>query len=482
MEKQTPNEELLFRWRLILGNEAEKEGLKINSLMNELSLEQLLNYTSEKNHQIGKKINQKIPNNREDEEQLTENLAQNKESKMKIERKSNKSIKMQKKEQETEIKNELPLYEKILSESEKQLDKSKKLINEIDKSLQFCYEGSNKKSLKQEGRKKRKEYKIKRRGGSEHSKLTVPVWLKHIKTLFPHDVCEILEVDLVKNRGIEELVNSPELLDKIEPSFEMAKIILQYKDIMSPEGKKTAKRLIHKVVEDIKDKIRTEVVTSITGSLQKNKYTPHKRYQNLDIKKTLRKNLKNWNPDLEKLIVDQMFFFAREKKRKPWHIITVIDESGSMMDSIIHSSIMASIFWEIPSIKSSLVIFDTQVVDLSSEVNDPVEVLMNVQLGGGTDIAKAMNYTKSLVIEPKRTIIVLITDFFEGGNKKVLLTTVKNILEGKTKIIGLASIGPDPNRFGFDRNMANEMRKLGVNVLSCTPQRLSELIGKIIET
>ncbi|MHA2294606.1 MAG: VWA domain-containing protein [Candidatus Hodarchaeales archaeon] len=151
-----------------------------------------------------------------------------------------------------------------------------------------------------------------------------------------------------------------------------------------------------------------------------------------------------------------------------------------MMDSVIYSAVLASIFWEIPSVNSSLVIFDTQVVDLTPQVKDPVETLMNVRLGGGTYIGKAMAYVKeNLIVNPSKTIVVLITDFYEGMNPNVLLTVTKNMIEGRTRVIGLAALGYDSSPC-YDHHLSNQMSKIGVDILACTPKHLSELIGRII--
>ncbi|MFQ5978621.1 MAG: VWA domain-containing protein [Candidatus Heimdallarchaeota archaeon] len=461
-----PGDELFLRWRLILGLEGEKKGFSLNDLLESQSSEALDEYLS------GTGMESLPPEETGRQDGRVPTATQGK-GKRRRKRKGKTRGSVGKAAAEAKL-------------------------TEIDELLQFCYEGGTQSSGASQpgdaspampvgnlmGWKRNERRGQKGTGGSEPPQMTVPVWLSKVKKLFPSESRELLEADLIKRRGIEELIETPELLEKVEPSLEMAKLVLSYKDIMSPEVKESAKRLIRKVVDDIKDLLRTDVVPAINGALRKDKHSPHKAFKNLDLPRTLRKNLQNWDEERRKIIVDRMFFHEREQKRKPWHIITVVDESGSMMDSVIYSAVLASIFWEIPSVNSSLVIFDTEVVDLTPIVKDPVETLMNVRLGGGTYIGKAMTYVKdNLVINPAKTIICLITDFYEGMNEDILLTATKSMIEGKARVIGLAALAPDlgPSYYpAFDRRLAERMRKVGVDILACTPKHLSELISRII--
>src|SRR5207342_3312897 len=168
----------------------------------------------------------------------------------------------------------------------------------------------------------------------------------------------------------------------------------------------------------------------IVGALRKDRHSPRRVFRNLDLARTLRKNLHNWDAERELLLVDDVFYFAAERNKRPWHIIVCVDQSGSMLDSAIFSAVMASIFAELPGIRTSLVLFDTNVVDLSDQVGSPVDVLLKVQLGGGTDITKALIYANTLVRQPQRTIVVLITDFYEGGNEQNLVAQTRLMADG----------------------------------------------------
>jgi len=462
MEPMTniPDPELFIRWRMILGEDGESGGIALEELLSSMPLEALGGYKSN--------MAQESVDNEGLKEGEGAGITVGDDLEAIMGEKTGGAAGEGQKSLDETITNETEAKGSTNLKPEKLREEAQERIKELDQVLNFCYE--------------RKPRRRKRKGGKEKSVLTVPAWISKVKKLFPRETKELLEADLVKRRGIEEIVESPELLDKIEPTMEMAKLLLTYKNLLSEEGKMAAKRLIRKVVDQIKDQLRTEMKPAINGALRKDKPSNHKIFRNLNLKKTLQKNLKNWDEERRKIIVDKMYFYQREQKRRPWHIVSVVDESGSMTDSVIYSAVMASIFWEIPSINSSLIIFDTQVVDLTSDVNDPVEALMKVQLGGGTNIAKALNYVREkIIVEPQKTIVVLVTDFYEGYGEGPLLTVTKNLVESEVRLIGIAALGSDAFP-SYDKSMARKLAGLGMDVLACTPNQLSELIARIIRT
>ncbi len=318
-----------------------------------------------------------------------------------------------------------------------------------------------------------------RQGGSGGSTMTVPEWVESVKELFPSQVKEVMEKELVRRRGISELLEKPELLEKIEPNQELVKTLLVHKDLLNPKARVLARKIIQQVVDQLKDKIKLQVESAINGAIRRDRHSPRRVYRNLDIKTTVKRNLKNFDSDSDKLLVERLYFFAAERKRRPWHVIINVDQSGSMLDSAIFSAVMASIFYELPSMKTSLVLFDTQVVDLSDKVGEPVDVLLSINLGGGTDITQSLMYCQQLVREPARTIVVTISDFYEGRLERDLIDQTRLMFDSGIRMIGLGALGYDA-RPEYNKSTASRLRKVGMDILICTPERLADCIGAII--
>ncbi len=323
------------------------------------------------------------------------------------------------------------------------------------------------------------EIRRERMGGSDGSQLTVPHWLHRIKKLFPRRTVEVLERHALEKYGMTELLTDPEVLRRLEPNKELLKTVLELKHMMKGEVLSLAREIVRKVAEEIARKLEQEVRISFFGQINRSASSPVKSARNLDMRKTIRMNLKNYDTENRQLILKNVYFNSRMKKYNTWRVIICVDESGSMLDSVIHSAIMAGIFAKLPMLDTKLVIFDTNVVDLSGYVEDPVETLMSIQLGGGTNIAGALSYCESLIDFPFRTMMVLVTDLYEGGGYQRLYSTAKGILESGAKLIVLTALDMDANP-NYDRNAASQLADMGAFVGAMTPEELAGWIGKMI--
>lgn len=321
---------------------------------------------------------------------------------------------------------------------------------------------------------------IRKEGGSGGSKLTVANWITKIRKLFPKKTVEILERHALENYEMTELLTDKEVLEKLEPNRELLKTILQLKHLMKGEVLETAKRIVAKVAKEISEKMEQDIRRSLLGRIDRNSDSKVKSMRNLDIKRTIRKNLQNYDTENQRIVLEQVYFNNRVKNYNKWRVVIAVDESGSMLDCVIHSAIMAGIFAKLPMLDTKLVIFDTQVVDLSGQIEDPVETLMSIQLGGGTNIAGALAYCETLIDNPHRTIVVLVSDLCEGGSSYSLCSVSRNIIESGAKLIALTALDMEANP-SYDRNTGQKLADLGAYVGAMTPEELGDFVGKIMK-
>ncbi len=316
-------------------------------------------------------------------------------------------------------------------------------------------------------------------GTLDASQLTLVTWLSEVRELFPNDTVEVIEKHALDRYGMTELVTDAKTLERLEPNQQLLRTLLTLRGHMKGEVLHVARRIIKKVVEEIRRKLESEVRQAMAGRLNRFRHSPMAIVQNFDALGTVRKNLKNYDNDRKQLVVEQLRFFERNTRRLPWDIILCVDQSGSMADSVIHSAVMAGILAALPAFRIKVVVFDTSIVDLSEQADDPVEILMRVQLGGGTDIAKAVRYCTQLVENPHRTVFVLVSDFCEGAPPGELIRVVRQLAEARVKLLGLAALDGEAHPF-YDRQMADRLAACGMEIAALTPQRLAQWLVKVV--
>ncbi len=317
-----------------------------------------------------------------------------------------------------------------------------------------------------------------RQGGSGKSKLNAAKWITKVRELFPKQTADILERQALEEFHMTELLTDKKILEQIQPDMNLLKTVLQLKHLMKGEVLETAKKIAQKVADDLREKLENDIRRSILGRIDRNSSSPVHSARNLDMKKTIRKNLKHYDPDSGQLMLQEIYFNNRVKKYSTWRVIIAIDESGSMLGSVIYSAVMAQILAKLPFADVKLIIFDTSIVDLSGQAEDPAEILMSVQLGGGTDIGKAMAYCEQLIETPAKTCIICVTDLYEGASERYLLNTSKNIIESGAKLNYLTALDETANP-SFDRQIGQKLANMGAFVGALTPEQLGDYIGRI---
>ncbi len=304
-------------------------------------------------------------------------------------------------------------------------------------------------------------------------------WLDTVNELFPEEVAQELATEAVERFGLTEVLTHPNALDRIEPDLDTLKLVLSLKSGMAPNALDAVRKIVAAVVDELTERLRTELQAVLTGRVDQFKRS-RRPVGPVDARTTIERNLGTWDPDRQRLLIEEVTFYRRSAIRYPWEVIICVDQSGSMVGSVIHSAILAGIMAGLPGVTVKLVVFDTTVVDLSGYVDDPVETLMSVQLGGGTDIGRAVTYCEQIVTNPSRTILALVTDFYEGGSVSDLLNAVGRLSESGVTMMGLASLddGAGP---AFDHATAERVAQSGMPVAAMTPKSFAQWAAGVMQ-
>lgn len=318
-----------------------------------------------------------------------------------------------------------------------------------------------------------------KRGGLGASSPKVTRWLGDIRTYFPTSVVKILQADAMERLQLRQLLLEPEMLESVEPDVHLVSTLISLQSLIPGKTKETARGVVRKVADDLEKRLANHLRQAVRGALNRAARNRRPRHNEIDWNRTIRANLKNYQPDFQTVIPEVRIGYGR-KKSQMREIILCVDQSGSMASSVVYSSIFAAVLATISAVKTSLVVFDTAVVDLTEKQRDPVEVLFGTQLGGGTDIHQALTYCQGLIQRPEETILVLISDLYEGGNREELLKRVAAITQSGTQVISLLALSDDgcPS---YDSHMARDFASLDIPAFACTPDLFPELMAAAIK-
>lgn len=306
-------------------------------------------------------------------------------------------------------------------------------------------------------------------------------WLGDVRSLFDKEIVKIIQNDAMNRCGLKQLIFEPELLENIEPDVNLASTILTLKEMVPKRSKDSVRAFIKKIVEQINRQLEQEIRRAVTAAINKRAHSPIPSASALDYKMTIGRNLKHWSPELKRIVPERFYFFDRGAKTaaNKWTVILDIDQSGSMGESVIYSSVVSCIFASMNSLKTRVVAFDTNVIDLTDKCSDPVDLLYGFQLGGGTDIDKSVQYCRQFIENPKKTLFFLISDLMEGGNRAAFVRRMTEIKASGVTLICLLALA-DHGKPYYDEEMAKKLSGVGVPCFACNPQRLPDLLGQVI--
>ncbi len=322
-------------------------------------------------------------------------------------------------------------------------------------------------------------YDADRKGSLGKSSPKLARWLGDIRSYFPSSVVRIIQKDAFERLDLERMLLEPEMLEAVEPDVNLVATLVSLRGVMPNKTKDTARLVIRTVVEELQRKLATPMRQAVMGTLNRSIRNRRPRFNEIDWNRTIRANLKHYQPDYQTIIPETRIGYGR-KRSSLQDIVLCVDQSGSMMTSVVYSSIFSAVLASLPAVTTKLVTFDTSVVDLSEQLEDPVEVLFGIQLGGGTDINQALKYSQQLIERPHSTILVLITDLFEGGDRQALLKRLVRIVDSGVQLIVLLALD-DQGSPSFNHSIAEFLAQIGVPAFGCTPAQFPDLMAAAIK-
>lgn len=319
----------------------------------------------------------------------------------------------------------------------------------------------------------------KRSGGLGKSQPKLSRWLGDIREFFPSSVVKVMQKDAFERHNLRQMLLEPEMMEGLEPDVHLAADLIALKDVMPNAAKESARVVVQRVVDELSKKLEEPMRNAVTGSLNRAIRNNRPRHNEIDWNRTIRANLKNYQAEYKTIIPEKRIGFGRKRSALK-NIILCLDQSGSMGTSVVYSGVFGAVLASLPAVKTQMVVFDTAVVDLSENLSDPVDLLFGVQLGGGTDINKALAYCQTIIEQPSDTILILVSDLYEGGNRQDMMRRTETLVADGVQMIALLALSDD-GRPSFDQRIAADYAKLGIPSFACTPDKFADLMAAAIK-
>ncbi len=322
-------------------------------------------------------------------------------------------------------------------------------------------------------------YDSDRQGGLGASSPNINRWLGDVRKYFPSDIVEVVQKDALERLELKQLLKEPEFVDMLEPNVDLVATILLLNKVLPAQTRETARLLVRKLVKKVEQQLREPLREALNGALNRARRNRNPKLNEVDWHRTILKNLKTYRPEINAIIPEQLVGFSK-KRTQLKHVSLLIDQSGSMAGSVVYAGILGSILASLTAVETRLVVFDTEVVDLTKQLRDPVDLLFGTQLGGGTDIGKVLRYAQQQISRPSDTILFLISDLYEGGNRTKMLQLLEEIKRSGVTVIALLALN-DKGAPAFDAANAAAMAQMEIPAFACTPAMFPTLLAAAIE-
>ncbi|GAA4852482.1 VWA domain-containing protein [Kitasatospora terrestris] len=310
-------------------------------------------------------------------------------------------------------------------------------------------------------------------------------WLGDIREYFPTSVVQLMQQDAITRLGLDRLLLEPEMLEAVEPDVHLVGTLLSLKHALPETTRESARAVVGKVVAELERRLADRTRSTLGGALDRSARVNRPRHRDIDWGRTIRANLKNYLPDAGPdgrgtVVPERLVGYARAQRAVKKDVILCIDQSGSMAASVVHSAVFGAVLASMHSLDTRLVVFDTSVVDLTEQLDDPVDVLFATRLGGGTDINRALAYCQSKITRPSETVVVLISDLYEGGIRNEMLKRVAAMKASGVQFIALLALS-DEGAPAYDHGHAAALAALGAPAFACTPDVFPDIMAAAIE-
>ncbi len=303
-------------------------------------------------------------------------------------------------------------------------------------------------------------------------------WLGDIRKFFPTSVVQMLQKDALERLDLRQMLKQPELLRAVQPDVHLVANLLSLGSVLPPEARETARTVVRTVVEQLERRLAEPMRQAVSGSLDRAARNRRPRHNEIDWNRTIRANLKHYQVEYHTIIPETRIGFGR-KRRALREVVLCIDQSGSMATSVVYAGIFGSVLASLPALKTHVVVYDTAVVDLTAELHDPVDLLFGTQLGGGNDTPRALTYCSGLITRPAETILILISDLYEGAGSEEMLKLLSNFVASGVQTVGLLALN-DEGAPSYDHDNAQRMADMGIPVFACTPDLFPDLMAAAI--
>ena len=318
-----------------------------------------------------------------------------------------------------------------------------------------------------------------RRAGLGGSNPNVARWLGDVRGYFPRSVVQVMQRDALDRLNLTRMLTEPELLETVEADVHLVGTLLSLGRALPAETRETARAVVRKVCDELQRQLAEPMRQAVTGALNKAVRNYRPKAAEIDWDRTIRKNLHNYLPETGTVVAERLVGHGRKRSAMK-DVVLCVDQSGSMATSVVYSGIFGAVLASLRAVKTSMVLFDTAVVDLTELAGDPVDLLFGTQLGGGTDINRALAYCQGLIDRPEKTVFVLITDLYEGGDERAMLKRAAEIVAGGSRAVCLLALS-DEGAPMFDARNAAAFAELGIPTFACTPDRFPDLMAAALK-